>query len=138
MLGCSSLPRALSVRKAHLHTSRTVRSQISSVVDVLEARKLVQATTSRALKDHLQTKHATSTFLPRTIYSGVDPSAISLHVGNLLPLIALLHCSLHGHNSLVLVSTKIDGLTSRSVEQQGPLVIRQAARQSAPPWIWNN
>jgi tyrosyl-tRNA synthetase len=33
----------------------------------------------------------------------VDPSAESLHVGNLLPLLALLHFMRHGHNAVVLI-----------------------------------
>jgi hypothetical protein len=39
-----------------------------------------------------------------TVYCGVDPSARSLHVGNLLPLIALVHFKLYGHESIALVS----------------------------------
>lgn len=38
------------------------------------------------------------------IYSGVDPSARSLHVGNLLPLLTLLHMKQAGHHVLALVS----------------------------------
>lgn len=39
-----------------------------------------------------------------TVYLGVDPSARSLHVGNLLALIGLLHFRLYGHNAVALVS----------------------------------
>lgn len=39
------------------------------------------------------------------MYAGVDPSAASLHVGNLLPLLGLLHFALHGHTALALVSS---------------------------------
>lgn len=45
-------------------------------------------------------QHVTS---PTTIYAGVDPSASSLHVGNLLPLLGLLHFQAHGHQSICLV-----------------------------------
>lgn len=38
-----------------------------------------------------------------TVYAGVDPTAPSLHVGHLLPLMSLLHFYLNGHNSIALV-----------------------------------
>lgn len=38
-----------------------------------------------------------------TLYCGADPSAISLHVGNLIPLLILLHFYVRGHNVLALV-----------------------------------
>lgn len=38
-----------------------------------------------------------------TVYCGADPSAISLHVGNLIPLLILLHFYIRGHNVLALV-----------------------------------
>uniref|UniRef100_A0A0P4W8F8 Tyrosine--tRNA ligase n=1 Tax=Scylla olivacea TaxID=85551 RepID=A0A0P4W8F8_SCYOL len=40
---------------------------------------------------------------PQTIYSGFDPTADSLHVGNLLVIMALLHCQRAGHNVIALV-----------------------------------
>ena len=39
------------------------------------------------------------------VYVGFDPSASSLHVGNLLPLLCLLHFKQAGHHALALVST---------------------------------
>lgn len=39
----------------------------------------------------------------RTIYAGFDPTADSLHVGNLLVLIALLHLLRAGHRVIVLI-----------------------------------
>jgi tyrosyl-tRNA synthetase len=39
----------------------------------------------------------------RAVYVGVDPSADSLHVGNLLPLIAALHFVQHGHRVVVVI-----------------------------------
>ncbi|GAC71236.1 tyrosyl-trna synthetase [Moesziomyces antarcticus T-34] len=65
------------------------------VVGELETRGLVHTLTSRALRTHLSS--------PRTVYSGVDPSARSLHVGNLLPLLALAHFARYGHRPIVLV-----------------------------------
>jgi len=53
---------------------------------------------SRAARKHVEK--------PTTVYLGVDPSASSLHVGNLLALIGLLHFRLQGHNSIALVSSR--------------------------------
>ncbi|GAA5989968.1 hypothetical protein JCM11641_002931 [Rhodosporidiobolus odoratus] len=50
---------------------------------------------SRAARTHVDR--------PTTVYLGVDPSAKSLHVGNLLALIGLLHFRLHGHNAVALI-----------------------------------
>lgn len=40
---------------------------------------------------------------PQTVYSGFDPTADCLHVGNLLVIVALLHCQRAGHNVIALV-----------------------------------
>src|SRR5580692_9914291 len=40
---------------------------------------------------------------PRTIYVGFDPTADSLHLGNLIPVMGLAHAQRHGHRPLVLV-----------------------------------
>jgi tyrosyl-tRNA synthetase len=39
----------------------------------------------------------------RTMYVGFDPTADSLHLGSLIPVMALAHCQRHGHRPLVLV-----------------------------------
>ena len=38
-----------------------------------------------------------------TLYSGFDPSARSLHVGNLMPIMGLRRAQLHGHRPIALV-----------------------------------
>ena len=43
------------------------------------------------------------------VYSGFDPTADSPHVGNLLVLVALLHCQRAGHDVIALVSDVIKG-----------------------------
>jgi tyrosyl-tRNA synthetase len=40
----------------------------------------------------------------QTCYCGFDPTASSLHIGNLLALIALIHCQRKGHTPIVLVN----------------------------------
>ena len=68
-------PAAMSAQRAlaRLFSSR-------SVVDVLESRGMVHAMTSRALKEHLSTTDDLGHHVSRTIYTGVDPSAASLHL----------------------------------------------------------
>src|SRR5512142_3075779 len=39
----------------------------------------------------------------RTIYVGFDPTADSLHLGSLIPVMGLAHVQRHGHRPLVLV-----------------------------------
>src|SRR5580693_2355412 len=41
--------------------------------------------------------------VPRTLYVGFDPTADSLHLGNLIPVMGLAHAQRHGHRPLVLV-----------------------------------
>lgn len=43
----------------------------------------------------------------QTVYAGFDPTADSLHVGNLAILVALIHCQRAGHNPIALVNLKI-------------------------------
>lgn len=43
---------------------------------------------------------------PQTVYAGFDPTANSLHVGNLLVLMNLLHWQRGGHNVIAVVRYK--------------------------------
>ena len=67
----------------------------ASVPDDFQARGLV-ADASEGWRDHLETGS-------RTLYVGFDPTADSLHVGSLLPLLALRRAQLAGHRPIVLV-----------------------------------
>ncbi len=40
---------------------------------------------------------------PRTFYLGVDPSAVSMHIGNLAQVVLVRHLIKHGHKAIVLV-----------------------------------
>ncbi|GAA6051084.1 hypothetical protein JCM3770_004704 [Rhodotorula araucariae] len=71
----------------------TVRAR--NVVSQLEARGMLAELTSQRARTHVDT--------PTTVYLGVDPSARSLHVGNLLALIGLLHFRLEGHSAVALI-----------------------------------
>lgn len=61
---------------------------------------------------------------PQTIYAGFDPTADSLHVGNLLVLIGLLHCQRGGHQPIALVggaTGMIGDPSGRSTERTATL-----------------
>jgi len=58
----------------------------------------------------------------RTIYAGFDPTAQSLHVGNLLVIMGLLHAQKAGHRSLALIG----GATARIGDPSGKNSERQS------------
>ncbi|KAL8292023.1 hypothetical protein RQP46_001489 [Phenoliferia psychrophenolica] len=93
----SLLPRELLLRLPLTPASRWLSTSAArrNVIDELEQRGMVADLTSRAVRKHVET--------PTTVYLGVDPSARSLHVGNLLALIGLLHFRLKGHTSIALI-----------------------------------
>jgi tyrosyl-tRNA synthetase len=67
----------------------------STLLDDFRARGLI-ADASEGLAEHLAADR-------RTLYVGFDPTADSLHVGSLLPLLALRRAQLAGHRPIVLV-----------------------------------
>jgi len=70
---------------------------VSSIVDELQWRGLVAQTTDEAaLRAHLEGGR-------RTIYCGFDPTAPSLHFGNLVQLVLLGHLQRAGHRVICLV-----------------------------------
>ena len=63
----------------------------------LRSRELIaQLTAEEALKDHLRES-------AKTVYSGFDPTADSLHIGSLVPLLALRRFQLSGHKPILLI-----------------------------------
>ena len=40
---------------------------------------------------------------PRSVYAGFDPTADSLHIGNLMVIMGLLHAQRSGHNPIALM-----------------------------------
>src|SRR6266853_5909274 len=68
----------------------------SSFLEELRWRGFLEAATSDDLDAFLSEA-------PRTIYIGFDPTADSLHLGNLIPVMGLAHAQRHGHRPLVLV-----------------------------------
>ena len=67
------------------------------LLDELKARGLVAQTTDESrLRSHLAGA-------PRTLYCGFDPTADSLHIGNLVPLLTLRRFQRAGHRPIVLL-----------------------------------
>jgi tyrosyl-tRNA synthetase len=67
----------------------------ASLVAELEERTLLHDVTEGAA-EHLAAA-------PRTVYIGFDPSAASLHLGSLLPVMGLMHAQRAGHTPITLV-----------------------------------
>ncbi len=67
----------------------------SSILQELSWRGLIHQHTHDALDEALHT--------PTTLYCGFDPSADSLHVGNLIPMMGLAFFRRHGHRPMALV-----------------------------------
>ena len=57
---------------------------------------LAQVSHKEELRDHLSSGN-------RTVYCGFDPTAESLHIGNLVPLLTLRRFQEHGHTPLILI-----------------------------------
>lgn len=69
----------------------------AALIDDLKARGLInQATAEDELNDHLQSGM-------RTLYCGFDPTADSLHIGSLVPLLTLKRFQQAGHKPIALV-----------------------------------
>src|SRR5690606_10313634 len=80
----------------HLDRLRHSDGMDSGILDDLGARGLVQDSTDR---DELAALLASG---PVAVYSGFDPTADSLHVGNLIGLLALRRFQLAGHRPIAL------------------------------------
>ncbi|KAI8603505.1 hypothetical protein EDD21DRAFT_368875 [Dissophora ornata] len=83
--------RPLAIRFSSVAT----HAQMNPIVD-LQQRGLVAAMTSPDLEYHVESG-------PTAIYCGVDPTASSLHLGNLVTLLGLLHFHIKGHTTIGLV-----------------------------------
>jgi tyrosyl-tRNA synthetase len=93
---------------------------LENVFDVLKQRGFVEQTTGdEAVHDLLQQ--------PRTSYIGFDPTASSLHVGSLVPIMALAHMQRHGHRPIALVGggTALVGDPSGKTEMRQMLTLQQ-------------
>ena len=86
-----------------------------NVLEELKARGFIENTThEKELEDYLNTGDA-------TCYVGFDPTASSLHVGHLIPIMSLAHMQRHGHRPIALVG----GGTARIGDPSGRSELRQ-------------
>lgn len=82
------------------------------LTDLRKRELIAQMTSGDELVAHLHE--------PRTVYCGFDPTADSLHIGSLVPLLALRRFQLAGHKPLVLVggATGLIGDPSHKAEER--------------------
>jgi tyrosyl-tRNA synthetase len=93
---------------------------VKNAFDVLRERGFVAQTTDpEGLSGRLQN--------PMTCYIGFDPTADSLHVGSLVPIMALMHMQRQGHRPIVLVGggTGLVGDPSGKTEMRKLLSLEQ-------------
>jgi tyrosyl-tRNA synthetase len=96
----------------------------SDLLEVYRNRALLQDGTE-GVADHLSEA-------PRTIYIGFDPTAPSLHLGSLVPIMGLVHAQRAGHTPLALVgggTGLIGDPSGRTAERQ--LLTKELAAENA-------
>lgn len=98
----------------------------NALLEELRWRGFLEATTSDDLDGFLNQAR-------RTIYVGFDPTADSLHLGSLIPVMGLAHVQRHGHRPLVLVGggTGLIGDPSGKSSERTLLTSELAERNSA-------
>src|SRR5437016_8896733 len=83
-----------------------------NVLDELDWRALVADCTDRSqLSERLHRQ-------PLTLYAGFDPTADSLHVGNLVPLLGLRRFQLQGHHPMALAGGATGSIGDPSFKAQ--------------------
>lgn len=95
-----------------------------NVIETLKSRNMIDALSSEDVKSHLSK--------PQTVYCGFDPTAESLHLGNLAAIVMLRHFQLHGHTPVVLIggATGLVGDPSgKDIER--PLLSEETIRKNA-------
>ena len=94
---------------------------MSNVIETLEARGFIEAKThQQELDDYIASGNV-------TCYIGFDPTASSLHVGSLVPIMSLAHMQRHGLRPIALVGggTGLVGDPSGKTEMRKMLTIEQ-------------
>ena len=97
---------------------------MKNVLDEYRARDLMQDATE-GVSEHLLDA-------PRTIYIGFDPTAPSLHLGSLVPIMGLVHAQRAGHTPIALVgggTGLIGDPSGKTAERQ--LLTRELAAENA-------
>ncbi|MGB1842273.1 MAG: tyrosine--tRNA ligase [Longimicrobiales bacterium] len=97
---------------------------MNNLLDEYRARDLLQDATE-GVSEHLREA-------PRTIYIGFDPTAPSLHLGSLVPIMGLVHAQRAGHTPIALVgggTGLIGDPSGKTAERQ--LLTRELAAENA-------
>jgi tyrosyl-tRNA synthetase len=92
-----------------------------NVIEVMRDRGFIeQVTHDQELTDYARSDHV-------SCYIGFDPTAASLHVGHLVPIMALAHMQRHGHQPIALVGggTGLVGDPSGKTEMRKMLSVEQ-------------
>lgn len=96
---------------------------MANVIETLRERGFIeQVTHDQELVELLQQDNV-------TCYIGFDPTAASLHIGHLLPIMSLAHMQKHGHRPIALVGggTGLIGDPSGKIEMRKMLTLEQVA-----------
>ena len=96
------------------------------VIDILKERGFVDQTThEQELNDYVEQEKI-------TCYIGFDPTASSLHVGSLVPIMSLAHMQRNGHRPIALVggATGMIGDPTGKSETRKPLTDEDVARNA--------
>ncbi|KAF9268907.1 tyrosyl-tRNA synthetase [Marasmius fiardii PR-910] len=96
----------------------------TSLLQALEERGFIQQLTR---PDELSNALSSA---PRVVYAGIDPTAGSLHIGHLLPLMCLLHFRLQGHAVIPLIggATGLVGDPSGRKTEREPADVKQVEK----------
>ena len=86
---------------------------MSNVIDVLQERGFIDDMTNKELREAAQ--------VPMRVYSGFDPTADSLHLGNLVPIIGLAWFQRFGHIPVAVMG----GATGMIGDPSGKSIQRQ-------------
>src|SRR5262249_20114413 len=95
---------------------------MKTVFDILRQRGFIHQVTDQSLSERLSAEKM-------VVYGGFDPTADSLHLGHLVPLMALAHLQRAGHKVLVLVggATAMIGDPSGKSEERKLLSAEEVA-----------
>jgi tyrosyl-tRNA synthetase len=88
-----------------------METELENIFEIFEERGFIEQATDRELINDLLKR-------PVTCYIGFDPTAASLHVGSLLPIMSLAHAQMKGHRPIALVGagTALVGDPSGKIE----------------------
>src|SRR4030043_126816 len=102
-----------------------METELEDFLQILEDRGLIEQSTDRnSIRDMLKE--------PVTCYIGFDPTASSLHVGSLVPIMSLAHAQMKGHRPIALIGagTALVGDPSGKIEIR-PIMTRDEIDKNA-------